>query len=251
MGLSTPGIGSGLDIKAMVDAYVKAEITPLQTKHDNSLKSINTELSAIGQLKSSLSNLKASFCKMSNLSEFYNVKYSVTSPNYFNAVLTPQAAKGTYQIEVQQLAQQQNLASAYLNTSSVGSGTMTINFGTYNSGKTAFTVNTVATPVIITIPPGGDSLIAVCDAINNSGSGVTASIIQDNLGSRLTITSPQTGSNYAMQISGDITALNYDPTTNINSLTEGIAATVLSTPLIRILLSLGVAVLAKKAPISA
>jgi len=58
MSLSTPGIGSGLDIKAMVDAYVKAEITPLQTRHDNKLSSVNTELSAIGQLKSVLSNLQ-------------------------------------------------------------------------------------------------------------------------------------------------------------------------------------------------
>ncbi|HRD70105.1 MAG TPA: flagellar filament capping protein FliD [Legionella sp.] len=224
MSLSTPGIGSGLDIKAMVDAYVKAEITPLQTRHDNKLSSVNTELSAIGQLKSVLSNLQTSLANLSDINKFYNMKYSVSDSDYFTATVTPEANKGTYQVEVQKLAQQQSLASAYLNTASIGSGTVTINFGSYNNDKTVFTINGDATPVSINIAPGSDSLVGVRDAINNSESGLTASIIQDNQGSRLTITSAKTGENYAMQISGSLTALNYDPTIGSNALTETIAA---------------------------
>lgn len=224
MSLSTPGIGSGLDIKAMVDAYVKAEITPLQTRHDNKLSSVNTELSAIGQLKSVLSNLQTSLANLSDINKFYNMKYSVSDGDYFTATVTPEANKGTYQVEVQKLAQQQSLASSYLNTASIGSGTVTINFGSYNNDKTVFTINGDATPVSINIAPGSDSLVSVRDAINNSESGITASIIQDNQGSRLTITSAKTGENYAMQISGSLTALNYDPTIGSNALTETIAA---------------------------
>ncbi|MDP3269996.1 MAG: flagellar filament capping protein FliD [Legionella sp.] len=224
MSLSTPGIGSGLDIKAMVDAYVKAEITPLQTRHDNKLSSVNTELSAIGQLKSVLSNLQTSLANLSDINKFYNMKYSVSDGDYFTATVTPEANKGTYQVEVQKLAQQQSLASSYLNTASIGSGTVTINFGSYNNDKTVFTINGDATPVSINIAPGSDSLVSVRDAINNSESGITASIIQDNQGSRLTITSAKTGENYAMQISGSLTVLNYDPTIGSNALTETIAA---------------------------
>ncbi|KTD43218.1 flagellar filament capping protein FliD [Legionella quateirensis] len=218
MSLSSPGVGSGLDVKTLVDALVKAEITPAQTRHDRQLTDVSTELSAIGQLKSSLSNLQSSLTKLSDLSQFYNMKYSMSDQDYFSTNITPQATKGSYQIEVQKMAQQQSLASNYL--TNTGSGTLTINFGTYNNDKTVFTPNATATPLSVTIAPGSDSLIAVRDAINNAGTSVTASIVQDNLGSRLTLTSSKTGENYAMKISGGITALNYDPTTGVNALTE-------------------------------
>lgn len=224
MSLSSPGVGSGLDVKTLVEALVKAEITPLQTRHDNKLTSINTELSAIGQLKSSLANLQTSLNSLSDINKFYNVKYSVSNVDFLSATLTPQATKGTYQVEVEKLAQQQSLASTYLNTASIGSGNITINFGTYNVDKTVFTANVDATPVNVTIAPGSDSLIAVRDAINNTNAGVTASIVQDSLGSRLTLTSSKTGANYAMQVSSSITELNYDPTLGNNDLTETIAA---------------------------
>lgn len=226
MSISTPGIGSGLDVKAMVDALVKAEITPMQTRHDAQLTNVNTELSAMGQLKSVLASLQTSLTNLSDLSQFYTMKYSLSDTGYLSPTLTPQAAKGTYQIEIQKMAQQQNLATGYFanNNSSVGSGTITINFGTYNSGNTSFTANTSAAPVTVTIAPGNDSLTAVRDAINNSKSGVTATIVQDSQGSRLTLSSSQTGENYAMQISGGVTALNYDPTLGTSAVTETIAA---------------------------
>lgn len=222
MSLSAPGVGSGLDVKAMVDALVKAEITPTQIRQDKRLLGVNTELSAVGQLKSTLANLQTSLTKLSDLTQFYNMKYSISDPDYFTATITPQTAKGTYQIEVEKLAQQHTLASNYL--TNTGSGSLTIDFGTYNSDKTNFTPNTSAAAITINIAPGSDSLIAVRDAINNTNSGVTASIVKDSQGSRLTITSSKTGENYAMRISGDITALNYDPTVAVNSLTETIAA---------------------------
>lgn len=222
MSLSAPGVGSGLDVKAMVDALVKAEITPTQIRQDKRLLGVNTELSAVGQLKSTLANLQTSLTKLSDLTQFYNMKYSISDPDYFTAAITPQAAKGTYQIEVEKLAQQHTLASNYL--TNTGSGSLTIDFGTYNSDKTNFTPNTSAAAITINIAPGSDSLIAVRDAINNTNSGVTASIVKDSQGSRLTITSSKTGENYAMRISGDITALNYDPAASVNSLTETIAA---------------------------
>ncbi|HHL3491371.1 TPA: flagellar filament capping protein FliD [Legionella pneumophila] len=222
MELSSPGVGSGLDVKTLVDAIVTAEITPSQVRHDKQLNSVNTELSALGQLKNYLTNLQASLTKLSNLSQLHTMKSTISDPNYFSVTLGAGATKSTYQIETQKLAQQHSLASAYM--TNTGSGTITIDFGTYNSDKTTFTPNPSATSVNITIAPGNDSLVAVRDAINNTNSGITASIVQDSLGSRLTITSSQTGENYAMKISGGVTSLNYDPTMGVNSLTETVAA---------------------------
>lgn len=225
MGLSSPGIGSGLDVKGMVDAMVKADIAKPQLRHDKKLESVNTDLSAIGQLKSALSNLQSTLSDLSNISQFYKMKNSISEPGYFSATVTEQASPGVYQIQVQALAQAQSLASGYFanNATTVGSGHIAINFGTYSSDKSTFTANTDATPVSITIASGSDSLTAICDAINAADSDVSACIVQDSLGSRLSLTS-KTGVNYAMQITSDIAALNYDPTTSNTPLTQTMAA---------------------------
>ncbi|MCW8397685.1 flagellar filament capping protein FliD [Legionella sp. PATHC038] len=228
MGLSTPGIGSGLDIKSMVEGLVKADLMPLQLKHDKKFNSVATELSAFGQLKSAISTFQATLNSLSFISEFNQMNCQINEPGYVSASLTGtgQPVEGLYQIQVQQLAQAQSLASGYFanSSTSVGSGSMTINFGTYSNNNTTFTQNTAASPVTINITSGNDSLTAICDAINAANAGVTASIVQDSLGSRLTLTSAETGENYAMQITGSLAALNYDPTTNNVPLTQSMAA---------------------------
>lgn len=227
MSLSSPGIGSGLDVKAIVEALVKADIAPAKSRHDKKLDSVNTELSAVGQLKSSLSSLQEALRSLSDINKLYTKKFTLSEPGYLTATLTDKAIKGTYQIAVQNLAQQQTLATGYFanSTTSIGSfGTMTINFGTYSADSSTFTSNPDATAVTINISEDNNSLSAICNAINNSNSGVMATIVEDSGGARLTLSSKETGEAYAMQISGDITALNYDPTTGVNSLTQTNAA---------------------------
>ncbi|MCW8469111.1 flagellar filament capping protein FliD [Fluoribacter gormanii] len=226
MGLSTPGIGSGLDITAMVESMVKADLMPLQLRHDKKLNSVTTELSAFGQLKSAMSSFQTTLDTLSHASEFNKMNCLLSETGYVSASLTGQAIEGLYQIKVNQLAQAQSLVSNYVtnNSSSIGSGSITINFGTYSNNNSTFTQNTEVSPVTININSGNDSLTAVCDAINAANAGVTASIVQDSIGSRLTLTSSQTGEKYAMQITGSLTALNYDPTTSNASLTQTMAA---------------------------
>lgn len=226
MGLSTPGIGSGLDIKAMVESMVKADLMPAQVRHDKKLNSVTTELSAFGQLKSAISNFQTTLSSLSYASELNKMNLLLSEPGYISASVTEQAAEGLYQIKVNQLAQAQSLASGYFtnNSSSVGSGSITINFGTYSNNNTTFTLNTEVDPVTINITPGNDSLSTVRDAINAANAGVTAAIVQDGVGSRLTLTSSETGEKYAMQITGSLTALNYDPTTSNTSLNQTMAA---------------------------
>lgn len=222
MGLSAAGIGSGLDVKSLVDALVKAEITPLQTRHDQKVKDANTSLSAIGQLKSYLSNFQTTLAKFSNLESIYSMQSTVSDPDYLSTTIGENAVKGTYQVEIQKLAQQHSLASSpIVNT---GSGTLTIAFGTYNADKTSFTANPNASSVTINITAGNDSLETVRDTINNTHSNVTASIITDSTGARLTLTSKQTGENMAMKITGTIGSLQYDPTNNNAVLTETVVA---------------------------
>lgn len=226
MGLTAPGIGSGLEVKTMVDTLVKADIAKYQEHHDKHLKTINAEISALGQLKGALCTFQGTLSNLSNISQFYKMKTNISEPGYFTASVSSEATPGTYQIQVQALAKAQTLASSYYSNAaaSVGSGTITINLGTYSSDLSTFTINPETTPVTLTIDPSNDSLSAVCDAINANEAGVTASIVQDSIGARLSITSNQTGVSNAVQILGSLSQLNYDPTTSNTQLTETMAA---------------------------
>lgn len=226
MGLSSPGIGSGLDVKGMVEACVKADIASIQARHDKKLNSANVEVSALGQFKSALASLQTTFATMSNLSQFYKLKSTLTDSTFYSAQVSDAAKPGTYQIQVLNLAQSQSLSSnAYANDlSNLGSGTITINFGTYNDTQTAFTLNPDCSSVTVNIGAGNDSLSAVCDAINAASSKVNAAIIHDASGARLSLTSTQTGEDFAMQIQSNIAGLNYDPTTGNATLNQTLAA---------------------------
>ena len=108
-------------------------------------------------------------------------------------------------------------------TDAVGSGTITIEFGTYSAGNTSFTPNAAAGSKTITIGTGNQSLAGIRDAINQANAGVTASIVNDGTGNRLVISANKTGAANSLKISvsdGDgqntdssgLSALAYDPT---------------------------------------
>lgn|GEM_PF-720411 len=229
--------GASIDVKGIVDALVNADISPLSTKLDKQQASFTTQLSALGQVKSSLAKLQTSMNTLSNLKNFYTLNASVSDPSALIASQDEGASPGNYQLDIQQLASRQSLASSPFATSStvVGNGSITIDFGTYNADLTTFTANASKSPVTINIAPGQNTLSAIKDAINNSNSGVQASIVQDGSGARLTISGSNTGKDFAMKISvadadgtntngSGLSALAYDPTTAVNSMTQTIEA---------------------------
>jgi flagellar hook-associated protein 2 len=139
---------------------------------------------------------------------------------------------------VSQLAQSQSLASVgqTSSTAAVGSGTLTIDFGTFTpavadpASAATFVTNTERTSATITI--GSDnSMEGIRDAINaQKTSGVTASIVNDGSGTpfRLLLVSTETGAASSMKISvsGDAalsTLMKHDPTDS-PTMTETLAA---------------------------
>ncbi|WP_035917960.1 flagellar filament capping protein FliD [Legionella fairfieldensis] len=237
-GISSPGIGSGLDVKSIVESLVKADITPAKDRLDRQEAKLTTQLSAMGQIKSSLSKLQSSLAKLSDPHQYHSLTTNVSDTKALTASITDNTvAGGDYQIQIQQLATQHSLASAPIanSTTPLGSGTITIDFGTYSSDNTIFTANPDQDQVTITVLPGQDNLLAIQNAINNSNSSVRASIVQDNTGARLTLVSTNTGEASAMKISvvdndgnntdsSGLSALAYDPTAGVNSLTQTVAA---------------------------
>lgn len=230
MAISSTGIGSGLDVASIVAGLVSNQFDAPQKRLSSQLSLVNTQISALGKVKSSLSSLQTAFANLSNMQKIYALQAKSTDENILTATTSSSQSKaaGSYQIEVQQLAQQHSLATGYIgDVNHVGSGTLTLSIGKYNADKTAFTSSSSTQ---ITIASGNDSLTSIRDAINNSGAEVTASIVKDASGSRLTILSKKTGEDYAVQVATTdpaLSALKYDPTDSglADGLTQTIAAT--------------------------
>ena len=211
--ISSPGLGSGLDVSSIVDQLVAIERRPIDllTTQKTALQS---KLSAFGLLKSYTTNVEDSVARLADPALWQKTSTGTTDATAVTATSTAAASPGNYSVQVGQLAQAQSLASgAYLaNTSSVGTGTLKIELGAWGAGP-AFTPKVPAASVDIVIGPGEDSLESVRTKINAANAGVSASIIKDGTGSRLVIRSLATGAENAMRITATAdTALPVLPT---------------------------------------
>ena len=186
--ISSPGIGSGLDINRLVTQLVAAEGQPASLRLAQDEANAQAQISAFGSLKSALSTFADSIDALSKLTTFQARTATSNDLTLFTATAESNAAIASYNLEVVNLAESHKLVSkGFAGTSTVvGSGTITIGAGTK-----------VAT---IGIASGTDTLADIRDAIDNaSGStGVSATIIavDDGMGgtvSKLLLSSDDTG----------------------------------------------------------
>lgn len=201
MALSTPGVGSGLDIGGIIDKLMTLERAPV-SKIDTRLVELKAQVSAYGSLKSAVSTFRDSLDKLTDVSKFKSFTATSSAATVVTTSASGTAGKGIYNINVQRLAENHRMAAGttYADTSStligVAGDTMTIGVGTGS----------------FTVDVGGKTLAGIRDAINSASSnaGVTASILKDDLGYRLSLSSNSTGSSKALSASysgGDLFAL--------------------------------------------
>ncbi|MDR0278997.1 MAG: flagellar filament capping protein FliD [Paucimonas sp.] len=189
------GLGSGLDTSAIVKALVDAEKTPKQNQLDRQTKANTSSISAIGSLKSALATFKTALEKLGSTTTPQFIGYSATSSDDKNVKATANqfAVNGSYSVEVQKLATASKVASQRFddNTAAISEGTLEISQGV-NGEK--FKVEIAA----------GATLQSVRDSINSTltAKGITANIINDGTGSRLVLTSTNTGAGSDISVSG-------------------------------------------------
>ncbi|GIU12181.1 flagellar hook-associated protein 2 [Shewanella sp. c952] len=182
MGLTSVGIGSGIDINGIVSALVKAESAPKVAKFDADEGKLNAEISAMGALKSALTEFQDSLEKLTDPETFIARKTKLSDGNYIGASADENAVAGSYKIEVEQLAESQKLGSVAVTdaTAALGEGSLT------------FAVDGEEFSVAV---EAGDSLESVMQKINDAEDnvGVTATIINGDNGPQLVMTSDKTG----------------------------------------------------------
>ena len=229
--ISSPGIGSGLDVNGIVSKLMSVErqpITDLQTQQT----SIKSQISALGQLKSLLATLQTSAESFSTDKKMLTLSAALTDTTVGSATVTNSAVQGSYSLEVTKLATQQKLSSGAFasSTTSLGTGTgsMTIEFGSVNASNGAFTTNTDRSAVTINLSADQMTPAGVRDAINAANKGVSASLVNDGTTTHVVITNNQTGAKQSMRISvsdpdgnntdnSGLSALAYDPAASAGS----------------------------------
>ncbi len=222
--ITAPGVGSGLDVNSLIDKLVAVDKQPLVNLQQQEA-GYQAQLSAFGSLKGSLSTLQSAMQNLSTVSSFQKVSADVGDTTLLTASATSSVAAGTHTIDVQQLAQAQHLRSTTFadSTTSIGTGSLTFEFGTYDSGANTFTLNPDQSAHTITIAPGSNTLSGIRDAVNAADIGVSASIINDGSGDVLVFSSQDSGTANSLKVTVDdsdgtdsdgagLSQLAYDPT---------------------------------------
>lgn len=214
MGISSAGIGSGLDVNSIVSSLMAIERKPL-TAVTTQKTAYQTQISAYGTMKGALSSFQTAVKALSSASSFNAQTVTSGNASVFTATSNGSSTLGDYAVTVNQLASSQKLASAgFANvTDVVGTAgtTLTIAFGTYTAGTNTFTANAAKANVSIPITATNNTLAGVRDAINALNSSVSATIVNNGTTNQLVVTSKDTGAVNSLKISG-LTQLAYDPT---------------------------------------
>lgn len=220
--ITSTGIGSGLDVNSIISQLMAVESQPLTLLQQQKTE-MNTQLSAVGKLQSYTSAMRDAAAKLASVTLWNQTKASSGDTSAVTVATDDGAVKGDYAVQVQSLATGQTVTSRAWGGASttVGQGSLTIELGSY--GDSGFTAKSGSSPVTITLGEGETSLESIRDKINSAGAGVTASIVTDASGARLSLRSADTGAENAFRITaseteddGDagagLSALAYDAT---------------------------------------
>jgi flagellar hook-associated protein 2 len=194
------GIGSNLNLNDMVTQLVALERAPL-TQMQKQATSLQTQVSAFGKIQSLFSDLQSASNKLTDASQWNR---TVASSSDSSAVTTSGgagAAAGNYSISVQRLAANQTVASGTAlsaATDLVGAGTLTLRTGSWSDDRSTFTPGSAA--LIDIDVTATDTLQSLRDKINASGGGVTATLVTDASGVRLSLRSSASGQDNGFQL---------------------------------------------------
>lgn len=220
--LSSPGIGSGLDVNSIISGLMALEQRPVVALQKAEAK-LQAKVSGFGQIQGLTSTLNDALAALSKPETFTQTSASSSDPTSVFVSSSSSAVAGNYSISVTSLAASQTLVSASgqftAATDVVGTGTITLRLGDWNNTDppTSFTPKAGSSDITITIDAASQTLQGIRDKINAANAGVTASIVNDASGSRLSIRSNSTGETNGFRINvaetgaAGLARLQYDP----------------------------------------
>ncbi|MDO6543562.1 flagellar filament capping protein FliD [Photobacterium sanguinicancri] len=206
---------SGLDINTMVNKIVDSERAPKEARINEQRGQISTTISAYGQLKSSLDGMKNMMADFRRNDAFSARMVTVDNDEVLNPSVDADAIPGKYTIDVQQLAQSHKIVSgSFDEKDKLGAGKLSIALG----GK-HFNVE---------IPEDESKALDVVRHINRhpANTGVMASLIKDDVGTRLVLSSDKPGEDNTIKVRVDapitstLQKFGFNPNNELNSMSE-------------------------------
>ncbi|WP_024851366.1 flagellar filament capping protein FliD [Hydrogenovibrio kuenenii] len=189
------------DVKLMSTTLAKAYVAPQQSNLDSENTKYTTQLSGFDTLQQALQGFSSQISALTSLTSFQQKSVTSSDPSVIDATVTGTPANSSVQVEVQNLATAQTLATptAFSSTNSViGQGTL------------SFTV--AGTTNNITIDSSNNTLTGIQNAVNAANIGVSASVVNVGTGYKLVFSSKETGASNQMTVSvtGDTDGNNTD-----------------------------------------
>lgn len=181
LNFGSPTSGQGFDVTATVSTLV-SNLQKVETPWKNQLSTLQNQDTQISNLGSLLSTLSSD---VSKLTDFTGVLAQKTGSSSDTSVLqlnsaTSVAAAGTHQVIVNSLA---TTSSGYLSEVASASDKLT---GSIWLGVGNGTIHQISVP-------SGGTLKSLASAINSAGIGISASVLTDSSGSRLSLVSGTSG----------------------------------------------------------
>ena len=205
LNFGSPTSGAGFDVSSTVSEIV-SNLQNVETPWKNQLTALQSQDTAISNLGTLMSTVSTD---MSSLTDFQGILAQKEGSSSDTSVLeltnaTSSATAGTHSIVVQNLAQ---TSSGYLdevaNATDTLGGSITIEVGTNSQ-----------TFKISDLSSSSQNLNGLASAINAAGLGVTANVLTDSSGSRLSLVSNASGAAGQMTITSNLTDANLVSTTN-------------------------------------
>ena len=225
--VQTLGAGSGIDITSLVSSLVTAQYQAKNAQLASEQSTLTAQISGIASVKSGVTGFDTAFRQLAT-----GGTLSTQPTSSDSAVLTATGLSGSKLAGLSATLVVNQIASAQAATTNTAidpttafrAGSFSLQFGTdttNSSGTTTFTAGS-SSPVSIAIAAGA-TLSDIATAINGANAGVTATVIADGNGQRLSIKGA-TGASQAFALTGTDTDASAAGT-SLSSLNVGRQAT--------------------------
>ena len=192
--------GSGIDVTSTVDAILQIDAQP-EVNLQNQVTALNSQTTALQSIETDLASLQTAVQALSDPTGALNA-VTVNSSN--NDVVSATAEAGTT------AASHTIVVNSLATTSAEYSAPQTSGTTALPTGEFDLKVgNNAAVPIPVDSADNTDTLGGLATYITNQDLGVTASVITDASGARLSLVSQTSGSAGKISISNDTTSADY------------------------------------------
>lgn len=192
-GLQLPGVGSGFPVQQFVDATVQSERAPKENAIERKQSKIDVQISSYASLTKELDAFQKSLKGLTDKDAFQQRSVKLSNEGFLTSKANKNAVAGSYELKVEALAKADKVGSDYLANGvgindNLGAGSLNLSLG-----AESFSVN---------IDAENSSLADIAKAINQSddNTGVSATVVTDDNGSRLVLFGDKTGSENKVEV---------------------------------------------------